>query len=442
MTRAHKQQKTAPAGRGSEANGAATSRRGQRRSRHCILLFFAILANAAPLDLSQWKYRKPIPLTPGDRLTLVELDRAVYTGTSTALADLLVICNGKEVPFALEMPTVHENPAPTDEKILNESVIPGIGLQFMIHRKTQTEHHGIVLATNEKNFRNRVKIETSEDGVEWAVARYEGAIFNFSQDAREFSSMTVEYPVSTRPFIRVIIYGWTKIGAVTAAVQEHKEQPQLAYEVFSTLTPQATEDPESKSTIFTIDQGEAGLPVSRITLGVATPRFQRAALIETSSDGKAWQYLGQHAIGSFRGPGIKEEALTLPVPGAQRFIRLRVYNRNDQPLEIFKVRLEGLVSEIKFFAPEHSPYWLYYGNPFATRAREYDLGAVIANGSFGEIKTPLGSPEPNPAYRPPAPPRKPWSEQHPAILYTVLGGAVLALGIATFRFAARLKPTS
>jgi hypothetical protein len=54
----------------------------------------------------------------------------------------------------------------------------------------------------------------------------------------------------------------------------------------------------------------------------------------------------------------------------------------------------------------------------------------------------LGPAELNPAYRPPPPPKKPWSEQHPAILYTVLGGAVLALGIATFRFASRLRPSS
>ncbi len=50
-----------------------------------------------------------------------------------------------------------------------------------------------------------------------------------------------------------------------------------------------------------------------------------------------------------------------------------------------------------------------------------------------------GALEPNPEYRPPATPDKPWSERHPVILYTVLGGAVLGLGAATLRFAAGLR---
>jgi hypothetical protein len=67
---------------------------------------------------------------------------------------------------------------------------------------------------------------------------------------------------------------------------------------------------------------------------------------------------------------------------------------------------------------------------------------LMARRSFPETNWPLSPAEANPTYRPPTPPKKAWSEQHPTILYTVLAGAVLALGIATFRFAARLRPSS
>ena len=70
---------------------------------------------------------------------------------------------------------------------------------------------------------------------------------------------------------------------------------------------------------------------------------------------------------------------------------------------------------------------------------EYDLASVLARQSLPEHAWTLERQEPNPLYRPPTPPKKPWSEQHPAMLYTVLGGAVLALGIATLRFMARLR---
>jgi hypothetical protein len=403
-----------------------------------FLLIFALLGSAAPLDLSAWKYRKQIPLTSGDGLAVVKLDRDVYIGSSNGLADLVVIRDGKELPFVLNTRHPRPDADPGAERILDESIVPGTGLQFMIHLRRPTEHNSIVLHTDEKNFRHRVRIETSQDGARWATARSDGAIFNFSQDGRDFSSTAVEYPVSTRAFIRVTIFGWTKTGVVTAAIADRKGHP-AAYEVFSTLAPQVWEDSATKSTVVTVDQGVTGLPISRIRLETSSPQFQRAVMIETSDDGKLWEYLAQDVIARLPGPDFREESLDIRAQGARRYLRMRIYNRDDQPLQIGHINLEGLVSEIKFLMPEEGPYWLYYGNPGVTRLHEYDLSAVLSRRSFHEVSPVLGSAEPNPAYRPPPVPRKPWSEQHPVILYTVLGGAVLALGIATLRFMVRLR---
>jgi hypothetical protein len=404
-----------------------------------VLLIIAVLASAAPLDLSAWKYRKKIPVTPGDGLAVVKLDREVYTGSSSWSADLLVIRDGQEVPFLLNTPETQQGPATSDVRILNESIVPGTGLQFMIHLKRPAEHDSILLHTDEVNFRNRVRIETSQDGARWGTARNDGAIFNFSQDGREFSSTVVEYPVSTLPFIRVTVFGWSKMGVVTAAIAEHKGARPAPYEVFSTIAPQVWEDAATKSTVATVDQGVAGLPISRLRLETSSPQFQRATMIETSDDGKVWQYLAQDVIERLPGADFREESLAMHAPGARRYLRLRIYNRDDQPIQIGKISLEGIVSEVKFLAPAQGPYWLYYGNPSAARLPEYDLSAVLARRSFRESSSLLAPAEPNPAYHPPPAPRKPWSEEHPAILYTVLGGAVLALGIATLRFMARLR---
>jgi hypothetical protein len=406
-----------------------------------VFLILAVLATAAPRDLSAWKYRKLIPVTPGDGLGVVKLDRDVYIGSSNEVADLVVIRDGQEVPFLLSTPEREQEEKHGAERLLDEAVVPGEGLQFTIHLKRPAEYSRILLQTDEKNFRHRVRIETSQDNVRWAIARDDGAIFNFSQDGREFSSTVVQYPVSTRPFLRVTVFGWMKMGAVTAAIVEHKETQLAVYEVFSTLAPQVWEDSATKSTVATVDQGVTGLPISRIRLETLSPQFQRAVAIETSDDGKLWQYLAQDVIARLPGPDFREESLEVRASGARRYLRLRIYNRDDQPLQIGHLSLEGLVREIKFLAPAEGSYWLYYGNS-AARLPEYDLRAVLARRSFHEISWTLGAAEANPTYHPPPAPRKPWSEQHPAILYTVLGGAVLALGIATLRFAARLRPSS
>ena len=401
-----------------------------------------MLASAAPLDLSAWKYRKRIPLTPGDGLAVVKLDREVYVGSANAVADLRVVQDGQEVPFVLRMNGPPDSLNLVEESLLDRSVVPGVGLQFVVHLKRPGKHSSILLYTDEKNFRQRVRIETSQDGVRWGVARSDGAIFNFSQDGREFSSTIVEYPVSTRPFLRVTVFGWTKTAMVTSAtVNQHESQP-LAYEVFAAITPQVWNDASTKSTVVAIDQGVTGLPVSRIRLETSTPQFQRAVMVETSDDGKNWRYLKQDVIARLPGAEFTEESLVANSWGARRYLRLHIYNRDDQPLAVGRIQLEGIVDLLRFLTPAVGTYWLYYGNASATALPEYDLNAVLAHRSLPETNWSLSPSEENPAYRPPPPPKKPWSEQHPAILYTVLGGAVLALGIATFRFAARMRPSS
>jgi hypothetical protein len=193
----------------------------------------------------------------------------------------------------------------------------------------------------------------------------------------------------------------------------------------------------------TLDLGVEGLPVTRAVLEVTSPQFQRAVGVEASPNGKDWTYLGKSTISRWTGEDFTEETLRMYFPETtRRYLRIQIYNRDDQPIQSGRVRLEGLVRMITFLAPVGGAYWLYYGNAKA-RAPGYDLPMLLSRRErTTETNWTLGPAQANPAYRPPAPPKRPWSEQHPAILYTVLGGAVLALGIATFRFAARLKPTS
>ncbi len=400
-----------------------------------------MIAMAAPLDLSQWRYRKRIALTPGDGLAVVKLDREVYIGSRAEAADLRVVRDGQEVPFVLRTAAAPDSLDLVEQPLLDRSVVAE-GLQFVVHLKRPGRHNSIFINTDEKNFRQRVRIETSQDGVKWAVARNDGAIFNFSQDGREFSSTVVEYPVSTRPYLRVTVFGWTKTSmATSASVNQHEQQP-VAYEVFAALTPQVWEDAPTKSTVVAIDQGVTGLPISRIRIETSAPQFQRAVMVETSDDGKSWRQLKQDVIARLPGAEFTEESLVVHSWGARRYLRLHIYNRDDQPLPIGRIQLEGIVDQLRFLAPAPGAYWLYYGNASATALPEYDLNAVLDRRSLVETSWPMRPSEVNPAYRPPPVPKKPWSEQHPAILYTVLGGAVLALGIATFRFAARLRPSS
>jgi Protein of unknown function (DUF3999) len=418
---------------------------GQSIGTVALLLLFAMLATAAPLDLSAWKYRKRIPLTPGDELAVVKLDREVYAAIGSRYYKMRVFREREEVPFICCIAVRPFNDSTvTTEQILDQSIVPDIGLQFIVHRLHAGTHNKIDIFTDLKNFRNRVRIETSQDGSHWAIARDDGAIFNFSQDGREFSSTSVEYPVSKRPFLRVTIFGWTKNGLVTGAVVDHNVEKAVPFETYAKVTPQVTDDPKARSTIVQIDLGMTGLPVRRLRLETTSPQFQRAVGVETSDDARSWSYDGGGTIARLPGAEFSEEWLTVLVGSEHRYYRLRIYNLDDKPIHVGHVQAEGDSYLLKFLAATPGSYWLYYGGPGPelTAMPEYDLAKVLYRQSLPEHTWTLDRQEPSPFYRPPPPPKKPWSEQHPAILYTVLGGAVLALGIATFRFASRLRRPS
>ena len=410
-----------------------------------MILLFAMLASAAPLDLSAWKYRKRIPLTPGDGLAVVKLDREVYAANGTRHYVLRVVHDAEEVPYVLESRAPGPPGAGAPDDMFDEVIVPGVGLQFTLHHEGRAKHNGVMFQTA-RECQSRVRIETSQDGAHWAIARDNGRIFQFSlngpREGGVFSSLYVSYPVSSRPFVRITVFGWPATGQMWAKLVPYEPTRPEDFEEIASVIPKVTEDPETKSTLALIDLGVSGLNVGWLTVETSAPQFQRAVAIEASDDGKVWTTQGVGSISRLPGPGFNEESLRVLTNCESRYFKIRIYNRDDKPISIEKIRVEGLFREVKFLAPSTGTYWLYYGNPAIRAPAMYDLVDVINRQQLAEHSWILGPQEVNPLYRLPLPPKKPWSEQHPAILYTVLGGAVLALGVATFRFAARLRPSS
>jgi hypothetical protein len=416
----------------------------QTKVRATLILLFAMLASAAPLDLSAWKYRKKIPLTPGDGLAVVNLDREVYMGAGFDLSDIRVVRDGTEVPFywwAFDR-KIDERDI-KGEKLFDLSVVDGPAVQFTI-RVGDILHNFVRIYTTQHNFRQRVRIEASEDNRDWATLRDDGAIFDFTQDSRQFRALDVTYyPGSAKPYVRVTIFGWNKISYVQAASVYYEMDRTEVREALATINPRVAEDSKTQSTIATLDLGVEGLPVDRIVFETTSPQFHRAVSVESSANGRDWSYLAQGIIARMPRTVFKEESLGVSTPETrQRYLRIQIYNRDDQPIQLGQIRLEGIVRKVMFLVPDAGDYWLYYGNP-KVHVPSYDLEILLApRPHVSDASWTLGPAERNPIYHPAPLPQKPWSEQHPAILYTVLGGAVLALGIATFRFASRLRPNS
>src|ERR1700678_243714 len=116
-----------------------------------FLLVFALLASAAPLDLSAWKFRKRVPLTPSGEMAVVKVDRETFTGAAFDLADLRVVRDGIEVPYYLETLATEGASVSGPVQPIDLSIVDGPALQFTVN-VGRTEHNQIRIHTTEQNF--------------------------------------------------------------------------------------------------------------------------------------------------------------------------------------------------------------------------------------------------------------------------------------------------
>ena len=116
---------------------------------------------------------------------------------------------------------------------------------------------------------------------------------------------------------------------------------------------------------------------------------------------------------------------------SDRYTRARIYNGDDKPLPIESLTLSGFERVVTFPANASGTFWVYYGNPDA-RAPAYDFGRIV--GEAAPVTVSLGPEQANSLYRAPPPPKKPWSDEHPGLLYPMLGLAVAIMGYVTVRF--------
>lgn len=379
----------------------------------------------ADFKATDWKWRRAAGGVESG-LAAVRLDKPVYASSRRDLADLRLVRGGRDVPYVLT----------TLEGLSREVFVPAEitdigatdeGIELVMDVKAARRHSRLRLATERTNYRQSVRIETSDDKRKWAVARRDGAIFDFTQDSRHVASLEIDYPQSTRRYLRVTVLGWTDPKAITGgAVLLVVERPPVR-EVFGEGAPKIA--PEARRTLAEFDLGTPGLPVDRVTADIADSAFDRAVVVEVSADGKEWTTGTWSRLSRFVGGECLD--VSLPEQGF-RFIRLGVWNGDDKPLTIRGLRFAGLSRLLKF---EGAPgdTWLYYGNAQASFP-EYDLARRMPAGEPATAA--LGPETPNPDFREPP---KPFTEQRPGLLWALMGVSIAVLGGVTWKLIQSMK---
>lgn len=396
----------------------------------------------AGFDPKTWRFRKPITVpSVVARYAEVPLDGEVYDRAGRSLNDLrAVTADGVEVPYIIRRWPASETMGTVSAPVVNLSVQPRRLTRFELRTlRPGQQHNQVAITIADTEFLPRqVTVEGSDDRRTWFVLA-KGEVYRFAVGA---SVDTIGYPQSVYRFVRVTIHddGRPAVRVEGAALRFRQLVPPREDEWFNRPV-EAITDRQARTSTVTVDTGFARLPLSRLTVTIKAPTtFVRLAQVEASEDATSWYTAARTTLVRTTQTPV-DRPIAIPFDEVRaRYVRLTVQNGDNQPLLFAHASVHGVQRTMLFPITSGQAYLLYFAGP--ADPPEYDLPDVLRREPTPPrpVEASVGAVEANPAYVPPLPPRRPWTEEHPQVLWAILGGVGIALALLIVSTVRAAKP--
>jgi len=406
-------------------------------------LLWPIQVTAVPADSPPGVERSIAVAAPGK--VVLTLDRDVYESARPDLGDLRVIDqHGEIAPYLLERVGEEIVKELTSHLLIKRAFVKGQGTEASLDFGGPILKSEIQLSLSGDDFRRRVVIEGRNRRETWATL-VEGAYVFAIPGPRAARYETVRVPENNYRFLNVRVMHSPhdperiEILDVRIRPQDRRRPKEVA------LVPPLTivEDADGHETLVALDLGARHQPFRGVSLDLADPQFFRGVRVESRWEPQgppprdrlapplAYSHLAEGIIYRYPEADGVRESLRLDAVGRARVLRLRVQNRDDRPLAIRGVSVLAPVERLVFDAAQGHAYRLTYGQP-ELGPPSYDIARTvgdpaiwIALASEGRLQAPIRIT--------PAPPRVPWTERFPSLLWGGLLAVVAVLGAATWR---------
>lgn len=387
------------------------------------------LASSAPPS-----FEREIRVEAAGRVA-VRLDRDVYEGARRDLGDLRVLdARGREVAYVIDGTSPGGRAAEVRPAVRNRGWRRDGAATAVLDFGGRVGKRRLELRLSGDNFRRRVAVEGGEDGAGWTTLVDEAWVFAIPGPG-PFRHEAVDLPENDFPLLRVVVVPAPDERvrpAIEDAFVPGDGRPKRPEERLVVRWSEAQDAP-SRETWLTLDLGARHQPLESVTLEVADERFLREVLVEarreprTAGGPVGWQEIGRGQVHRLEHEGRRRECLRVEARGRERSLRLRVRNRDDRPLRVRGVAAGVPVERLLFEADAPGAYRLTYGS--ADRpAPVYDLARTAGDleawaeaarpGSLGPVRRRASA----------SGDLLPWTERHPALLWTGLLAVVVALG--------------
>jgi hypothetical protein len=398
------------------------------------LLLLALMA-ASP-EIRYFHFQRPVENLPAHAAqACMVVDGGIFTHAAAGLADLRLYRDGTETPYVVHMAALAVA-AQGALSPLNKGLQGG---QTVFDAELPDGHYSdLDLDVKAQNFIVTVQVSGSQKQAGGTGTKL-GSFTIFDLTKQRLGRSTVLHlPESDFKYLHFRIAGPLSPEIVTGLSVVRLPESEPRY-VTVAENAQVSRKEHNSVFVFTVP---AHVPVDRVVFaaGAQPALFSRDVSIQVEPIQKtpatdsprypqmvtgSGNLLRVHSVQN--GHRIDEEHLTIDAPSADFDTpakwTITIDNGDDAPLTVKSVRLQMLERDLCFEAAGSGNYTLYYGDG-ALAAPRYDYATLFAP-QADAAKAQAGAELANAAYES-RPDERPFTEKHPALLWTAL---VLVIGL-------------
>ncbi len=418
-----------------------------------VVLLAGMRNHAVALDLAQWQYCAQVTIEEGaDEYCRLTLTPEVYNVARRDLGDIrLIDSDGEQIPYVLAEPKDTARRQTYEPTVINRSTDAQRAAMVTLDFGNKTMKDSIDVVSVGNNFRRAVKVEGSDDNIEFFTLVEQAYVFAVSYD-RRFEQ--VDLPVNDYRYLRISVSPMEAeqdspvIGAVKAS---RTEQSRVERQPMEMALVGHREDDKNRSSIYLYDLAHRSLPVTEIELDIADDFFYRYVTVDgrdaatrkiqiDSEDGRqrfrevevSWERIIGDAIYRYvTTDGQRREKLVLRIPWGRyvpKHLKVEIQNYDDKPISLKSASANMMAHEIIFESKDNITPLLYVGSESASTPR-YDLAQRLSDPLRVSARTArLAGITANPLFKQIEDRPVAWTERHKGLLLAVMVGVVLVLG--------------
>lgn len=417
-----------------------------RRLVVMLCLLGAATTAHAGFDLTGWNWQRSVDLQNFSGFVRLSIPSEVFNESQPLLNDLRVLDeNSSLVPHIIHWGRFQEvrQLEWRSARLINATFIPGKYSRVIIDMGEAAENNLIKLGLSGKNYGRRAILEGSNDTKSWEIIAEDLWLFDVTVEGQNYKIDTLKFPVNNFRYLRLTVYNMADdprhiaIETVQVAFQRIETEKELvsvsAKQMF------ISHDKDKKQSIIEFDLGFRNLPIISLQFEVTTPYFYRGCELQGRNEVKEkvsrktergsdfvereapWRYVHRGVLYRTQYKNKTNESLKVEgVNAPYRYIRFRIFNGDNPPLQISGSSVLRRETSLVFQAQTGKRYLLIGGNPNAFAA-DYDLAKSIQGLDDMKLQVvSLGSPtiivhkEKQP----------PWTERYSVVIWIILLAAV------------------